>query len=590
MRIPAFQRSSWWSSASVSSSSLLLLPPSLPTVQSSSSSSSPSSCSCWHKNRPTVNCCSTKIAIKLFSSPVIDSQYYYKRRKASTAVVMAVTSPSSSSSSTPAQQAVEEEEKETLASNEVTVVGAGPAGCLLAIYLLRRGFSVNLFEKREATIAQPGELLRNSYSYSMVLASRGTKALERAGLALPSTLLNPLSGSCHHLANRTRFIDYPSEPGFQTFGTSRNALVGYLQESLLLGRYPKLKTYFGYELVSLGEKKNIATFRVFANSNIQGMKEELVEVKYDFLVGADGANSAVRSQIFRLEERNPHSSNEQEPLKMDIQHNVHNFKSLYIGPLVARKSFLHPHHDRVQGWSSLNLLFVGMADGSFWGGSFHQDLVSATTSLEVEQKLRQHTPEVLELLLEENPNFAEDFVKRPPNSSGLAIILSRFHHDNILLIGDAAHAMFPTYGTGCNAALEDCLIFDKLLDDFLSSGPVGKVPFDEVAAEFTRRRRADAHVIVNLNTTKELFPRNFLDLMQMQLLTTLHKWAPKFFKLRSFNQLWSDMPFTEIKLLKRMEDRFFYGILFGLGFLVLSGILFLLGVRNPPSLNPKPTF
>jgi hypothetical protein len=64
-----------------------------------------------------------------------------------------------------------------------------------------------------------------------------------------------------------------------------------------------------------------------------------------------------------------------------------------------------------------------------------------------------------------------------------------------------------------------------------SVGPVGKVPFDEVAAEFTRRRRADAHVIVNLNTTKELFPRNFLDLMQMQLLTTLHKWAPKFFKL-----------------------------------------------------------
>jgi 2-polyprenyl-6-methoxyphenol hydroxylase-like FAD-dependent oxidoreductase len=85
---------------------------------------------------------------------------------------------------------------------------------------------------------------------------------------------------------------------------------------------------------------------------------------------------------------------------------------------------------------------------------------------------RQHTPEVLELLLEENPNFAEDFVKRPPNSSGLAIILSRFHHDNILLIGDAAHAMFPTYGTGCNAALEDCLIFDKLLDDFLSSGTI----------------------------------------------------------------------------------------------------------------------
>jgi kynurenine 3-monooxygenase len=114
---------------------------------------------------------------------------------------MAVASPSSSSSSTPAQQAVEEEEKETLASNEVIVVGAGPAGCLLAIYLLRRGFSVNLFEKREATIAGPGEMLQDSYSYSMVLSSRATKALEGAGLALPLTLLNPLEGACRHFPN-----------------------------------------------------------------------------------------------------------------------------------------------------------------------------------------------------------------------------------------------------------------------------------------------------------------------------------------------------------------------------------------------------
>ncbi len=44
------------------------------------------------------------------------------------------------------------------------------------------------------------------------------------------------------------------------------------------------------------------------NIKCAGMEQELVEVKYDFLVGADGANSAVRSQIFRLEERNPHSS------------------------------------------------------------------------------------------------------------------------------------------------------------------------------------------------------------------------------------------------------------------------------------------
>jgi hypothetical protein len=57
-----------------------------------------------------------------------------------------------------------------------------------------------------------GELARNSYSYSMVLASRGIKALEGAGLALPLTLLNPLAGSCRHLPNGTMVLFPPSHP------------------------------------------------------------------------------------------------------------------------------------------------------------------------------------------------------------------------------------------------------------------------------------------------------------------------------------------------------------------------------------------
>jgi hypothetical protein len=46
-----------------------------------------------------------------------------------------------------------------------------------------------------------GEMLHNSYSYSMVLTSCTTKALEGAGLALPLTLLNPLEGACRHFPN-----------------------------------------------------------------------------------------------------------------------------------------------------------------------------------------------------------------------------------------------------------------------------------------------------------------------------------------------------------------------------------------------------
>ena len=54
---------------------------------------------------------------------------------------------------------------------------------------------------------------------------------------------------------------------------------------------------------------------------------------------------------------------------------------------------------------------------------------------------REHAPEVHELVVKENPNFFEDFVKQPLIPSGGAVILSRFHDNNIVLIGDSAHAM-----------------------------------------------------------------------------------------------------------------------------------------------------
>jgi len=54
---------------------------------------------------------------------------------------------------------------------------------------------------------------------------------------------------------------------------------------------------------------------------------------------------------------------------------------------------------------------------------------------------RDNAPDVLDLLLRENPNFAEEFWRQPKMKGGGAVLLSKFHHKNIVLIGDAAHAM-----------------------------------------------------------------------------------------------------------------------------------------------------
>ena len=61
----------------------------------------------------------------------------------------------------------------------VNIIGAGLAGALLAMLLARRGFKVNLFEKRpdpRSTLAEHGR------SINLALAARGIRALERAGM------------------------------------------------------------------------------------------------------------------------------------------------------------------------------------------------------------------------------------------------------------------------------------------------------------------------------------------------------------------------------------------------------------------------
>lgn len=477
---------------------------------------------------------------------------------------------------------------------EVVVVGAGPAGCLLAHYLLRRGFSVHLFDKRpsapplqpEGNGSEQQVYVRgDSRSYTILLTSRAIKAFEGAGLELPPDLLNQLVGSCAHLPNgKKKKFNYSNEPGLLSFGVTRNALVAWLQQSLN-ERYPDLKTYFEYELKSVDTTTNTASFRL-SSKNFFSQKPEVVEVKYDLLVGADGVNSAVRSEMIQLESSGTSSpKNKSKPLTLHYQPSREAYKSFHVRSELAKKSPLYEDHNRVQVWPALNILITGMADGSFWGGSKNKQLLEASSAHEVEILFRGNAPEMFELLLEENPNFCEDFLSQPAISFGGAVILSRFHHGNSLVIGDAAHAMLPSYGTGCNAALEDCLLLDQILEESIYGDGI-TINFEKVAMEFSKRRVEDAHAIVRMNTTQELFPRGFFSLLQVMLLTSLHKLAPKFFRPIAYQQLWSDTPFRQIELQKRTEDTLFYGLLLLLALLVVAALLFAFRIQPKFKFNP----
>ncbi|TAE70250.1 MAG: kynurenine 3-monooxygenase, partial [Bacteroidetes bacterium] len=63
--------------------------------------------------------------------------------------------------------------------NKITIIGAGLAGSLLSIILAKRGFEVEIFEKRKDMRTQKVEAGR---SINLALSHRGLKGLERAGI------------------------------------------------------------------------------------------------------------------------------------------------------------------------------------------------------------------------------------------------------------------------------------------------------------------------------------------------------------------------------------------------------------------------
>ena len=62
---------------------------------------------------------------------------------------------------------------------EITIVGAGLVGSLCAIYMLKRGYKVSVFERRKDLRS---EIITAGKSINLALSERGWSALKKAGV------------------------------------------------------------------------------------------------------------------------------------------------------------------------------------------------------------------------------------------------------------------------------------------------------------------------------------------------------------------------------------------------------------------------
>ena len=111
------------------------------------------------------------------------------------------------------------------------------------------------------------------------------------------------------------------------------------------------------------------------------------------------------------------------------------------------------------------LIALPNTDGSFTATLFlarrgSDSFESLTGPGPVRALFEREFPDAAQLM----PRLIEEFATHPQGQLGT--VQSRSWHlgGQVLLLGDAAHAIVPFHGQGMNAAFEDCRVLDDLLD------------------------------------------------------------------------------------------------------------------------------
>ncbi len=345
---------------------------------------------------------------------------------------------------------------------EITLVGAGLAGSLLAIFLARRGYRVTLLERRldPRKTAAPASAGR---SINLALANRGIAALEEVGVmgSVRSELIPMVGRMLHDEEGRLRLIPYGNKPHEVIYSVSRAGLNTLLVDAAeATGR---VSIRFGQTVTGVD----------FANRRVLPQT-----TPYDVLIGTDGSASAVRAAI--LEQT--HGRLDEEPLG-------HGYKELSIPPAPGGGFQMNKNALHIWPRGEYMLIALPNIDGSFTVTLFlpnqgEESFQALTTPAAVRALFERRFADAIPLM----PRLVEDFFTNPTGHLETIRCEPWSLEDQALVMGDAAHAIVPFHGQGMNAAFEDCSAFDSCLED-------PDRPWNEVFAEFERRRRPNTDAI-----------------------------------------------------------------------------------------------
>jgi kynurenine 3-monooxygenase len=356
------------------------------------------------------------------------------------------------------------------APEKITLIGAGLNGPLLAIFLVQRGFKVEIYERRPD---MRQVRMSAGRSINLAISTRGIHALQQAGLwERMRSIIIPMRGRMMH--------SVAGELTFQPYGKNEAEVINSISRAEL-----------NIALMSAAEEQGAAihfnrrcTGYDLKTGTIRLRDEETGEEtvhETDVVIGCDGAASAIRNEMLKLSRFN-----------FSQQYLDYGYKELTIpaGPQGKHRIEAHALHI----WPRGNHMLIALPniDGTFACILFLpfegvDSFASLTTSADVVRFFEARFPDAISLM----PQLADSYFANPTGAM-VTIKCSPWHVEGrALLLGDAVHAIVPFFGQGINCGFEDCTCLLELLDRHGADWP-------RVFAAFENARRVNTDAIADM--------------------------------------------------------------------------------------------